>query len=97
METIRIHLSFDKTMYGLAGYKYGVEVFNEQVAPQLDYSKQIELIFPSNIEMIASSFIQGLFSEIVKKIGYQGVQEKFDFKGGKELGDIKSQILQDLL
>lgn len=97
METIKIYLSFNKTMYGLAGYDYGRDVFRDQILPQIDYSKHIEIIFPDTIESVASSFIQGMFEEIVRNVGYSGVQDKFDFKGGRELGSIKRQILQDLM
>lgn len=97
METTKIYLEFDKTIYGLAGYDYGVEVFKKQVEPKINYDKHVVIVFPDTIEVIASSFIQGMFAEIIANVGYKGVQENFDFKGGPELGDIKNQILQDLI
>ena len=33
METNKIYLNFSKTIYGLAGYDYGVEVYKKQIEP----------------------------------------------------------------
>lgn len=97
MDTNKIYLNFSKTIYGLAGYDYGVEVYKKQVEPRMDYCKRTEIVFPESIEIIASSFIQGMFATIIEKIGYKGIKDSFDFKGGVELGNIKEQILQDLI
>ncbi len=97
METNKIYLNFSKTIYGLAGYDYGVEVYKKQIEPQMDYCKRTEIVFPESIEIIASSFIQGMFATIIEKVGYKGIKDNFDFKGGVELGNIKEQILQDLI
>ena len=39
-------------------------------------SGQIEIVFPKQIEKVASSFVQGFFSELVSKIGYIGIDQK---------------------
>lgn len=75
-----INLSFDKATTRLAGNPYGKAVYLEQIRDKIDYSKKNIIIFPDNIEKVASSFTQGLFSEIIKRIGYTGVKETVEIK-----------------
>ena len=75
METNKIYLNFSKTIYGLACYDYGVEVYKKQIEPQMDYCKRTEIVFPESIEIIASSFIQGMFATIIEKVGYKGIKD----------------------
>ena len=72
-----IRLEFDdKTIIALAGYDYGKKIFNEQVGEQVDIDQGINLIFPDQIQKLASSFVQGFFSTWVKRDGFQKVLEK---------------------
>ncbi len=65
----RIELTFDKTLTNLAGYDYGKEIYEQQVKGKLNLSQQFELVFPTQIKGVASSFVQGFFEGIVKEIG----------------------------
>lgn len=69
MEKNVINLKFDKIITNLSGNRLGVMVYNEQVKDKFVYNKENEVIFPEQIEDIASSFIQGLYSEISEKYG----------------------------
>lgn len=80
-----ITLKFDNTMTRLAGNPYGKKIYDEQVKDNYtDYTKKLDIIFPNNIEKIASSFVQGFFSYLVSEIGYEGIDENITIKAGSE-------------
>lgn len=89
-----IKLEFEKSLSGLAGYDFGVEIYNSQVGNKIDFNNNTEIVFPNNIKRIASSFIQGFFAEIVKNIGITGIEEKIEFISQKE--NMKKTILDNL-
>lgn len=68
-----IRLEFDKTVTRLAGYPYGKQVYETQVGNTIDFTQGVQIEFPEQIVSIASSFVQGFFDEIVKKVGILGV------------------------
>lgn len=90
-----IILKFDKTLTGLAGYDFGTETFEEQVEGKIDYMRKIEIVFPDNIERIASSFIQGFFEKFIEKIGVSGIERQIDIKSSKK--DMKETIIKNLM
>ena len=65
----RIILQFEKTMTNLAGDRMGNKVYKEKVAPELDENSTNVVVFPSVIEDIASSFIEGMYKELGEKYG----------------------------
>ena len=69
MEKNIINLEFNKLITNLSGNRLGVKVFKDQVKDIFVPGKQNEVVFPEQIEDIASSFIQGLYSEISEKYG----------------------------
>ena len=73
---MKISLEFPKSETRLAGFPYGETVYKEQVKNIISFDGDIEIIFPNQIEKVASSFVQGFFSGIVAVIGYKGVEEQ---------------------
>lgn len=71
-----VTLTFDKSIPNLAGYEYGVATYEDQIKGKVDINKEFEIIFPDYIEMTASSFVQGLFSEIVNQIGLANTEKR---------------------
>lgn len=68
---LNIELQFKKDLTGIAGFPFGEKIFKEQVAPQLPGKIcPMTIIFPKNIERVASSFVQGFFSDIINEVGY---------------------------
>ena len=61
-----VKLIFDKSQTRLAGFSYGETTYREQVKPIYDKindeNEQVKLVFPNQIEKVASSFVQGFFS-----------------------------------
>ena len=62
-----IRLEFEKSLSGLAGYDFGLAVYYEQIEKKVNLEGKNILVFPDNVQRVASSFTQGLFAEIVKK------------------------------
>lgn len=91
----KIELRFDKATTRLAGNPYGRKIYMEQVKGRIKYNEKNCIIFPNQIEKIASSFTQGLFSEIIKKIGYVGIDQKIQIKARNE--ELEKTIYEDLL
>ena len=91
----RIEIKVDKAITGLAGYDYGKKVFIEQAADKIDFNNKIIIVFPENIQRMASSFIQGFFEEIVKNIGISGIEANVEIQSGNE--KLKNIILDNLI
>lgn len=90
----RIELNFDKSTTRLAGFPYGEQIYQEQVKNQVDFAQSVTIVFPKQIERIASSFVQGFFSAFVNEIGYQGIEDKVTIEAGTEelIKSIKKNI-----
>lgn len=79
-----INLNFEKSQTRLAGFIFGESVYNEQIKNKIFDGKKIKekviIIFPNQIEKVASSFVQGLFSELINTIGYSEIERTFEIK-----------------
>ncbi|MFC3928730.1 hypothetical protein ACVR05_00575 [Streptococcus caprae] len=73
-----IKLNFKKTYISLSGNPYGQQIYTEQVKKISDTDDKIRLVFPEQIENIASSFFQGLFKDELEKIGKNAVIKKYE-------------------
>lgn len=95
MSEVTINLVFDKSDSRIGGFPHGVRVYEQQVKPFLDYSQTNVIVFPEQIIKVASSFTQGFFSEIVKKIGYEGIDKTIVIKGSSDklVEDIKADLM----
>lgn len=65
----------DKTLTKLAGNPFGRELFQEQVKDKIDLNNQFIIEIPDQIDYLATSFVQGFFGEIYKKIGPEGMDK----------------------
>lgn len=75
-----IKLKLPKDTSGVAGFKYGEQIYKEQVKANYDMSDKLTIEFPDNIERVGSSFIQGLFSEIIMSKGFRFIEENIVIK-----------------
>lgn len=91
----RFNLRFKNTYSSITGNKYGQSVYRDQVAPQIDFKKDIVIIFPDFIEDIGVSFIQGFFEEIKMKIGMYGIEKNVEVQSGS-IKDLKQLVLKYL-
>ncbi len=71
-----VELNIDKNFICLAGNDYGKKIYNEQVKNIIDISKDFYIKFPSSVKFISSSFVVGLFFEIVNEIGLKMTEER---------------------
>ena len=90
----RVELVFDKSLSSLAGYDYGLKIYNEQVKGKIDFYNQFEMVFPPQIKNVASSFVQGLFEDIVDTIGLKKTEENTIIVSDKE--DFSKTVLMKL-
>jgi len=65
----KVELVFEKTLTNLAGYNYGLDTFEQQVKGKINIREKFEIVFPSQIRGVASSFVQGFFEKIIEEIG----------------------------
>lgn len=89
-----IRLEFNKSITKLAGYDHGKDTYIKQIKNHIDYSTINILVFPENINQLASSFVEGLFEEIIEKIGLSNVEKIFQIKS--DGGNINAGIEQML-
>lgn len=76
MET-KIDLNFDRSLVALAGNRFGKKTYEKQVRGKLDISSgKIIIHFPDNIEKVASSFVQGFFTEWLTLYGLDAVRDR---------------------
>ncbi len=75
-----INLIFPKSETRLAGFPYGEEIYRNQVKGKISFDDKITIIFPDQIEKVASSFVQGFFANIVMAIGYKGIEKNVIIK-----------------
>lgn len=65
----RIEIKVDKKLNNLAGNRFGRQIYSEQIKEKVQENERNVVILPSEIEDVASSFIQGIYSEICEKYG----------------------------
>lgn len=91
-----ILLKFNKTLTKLAGNTYGQDIYEKQIKKQYSYGEKFKIIFPDEIDNIASSFIQGFFGELVNKIGIQGIKDDIEIES-KTIKELKEYIIDNLI
>lgn len=69
MKKNEITLSFDKMITNLAGNRFGYDIYKEQVKNRIKKGEENIIVFPINIEDIASSFIEGMYKELGEEYG----------------------------
>lgn len=91
----KVILIVEKSLTGLAGYDYGKKIYEEQVRDNLDLSVKATIVFPDNIQRMASSFVQGFFEDIVNKIGVSGIEKNIILDVSSE--KLRQSIINNLL
>lgn len=89
-----IVLQFDKATTRLAGNPYGRNIYTDQVESKINYDTLNVIVFPDNIEKVASSFVQGFFAKIVEKVGYAEFDNVISIKAKTE--ELADNIRNDL-
>ena len=89
-----VNLKFDKSLVALAGNPYGKSIFVNQVKGKYDLEDGIVICFPENIEKVASSFVQGFFSEWLNSEGLNEIREKVTIHSFSE--KLSQSIMENL-
>lgn len=66
-------LIFNENLLALVGRTFGQQVYQEQIAP----TQATHLEFPDHIEIISSSFAQGLLQKDLEENGRMATKEKY--------------------
>ena len=91
----KVKLTFDNNIIGLAGYEYGMQIYDLQVKDKIDINQKFYIEIPSNIQFAASSFVQGFFSKIIYKIGLYLTEERANIISDNE--NIKNKFISKLI
>lgn len=75
-----ISIIIDKTLTKLVGSKYGYSIYDSQVRNKINLHQKFKIIFPTQIDNISSSFIQGFFSDIVDMIGIKQLKNNMQIE-----------------
>lgn len=89
---IRIELKFNEEITSLAGNPFGRQIYESQMKKKFDMNDINYLIFPEQIEMIGSSFIQGLFYEYINKYTSEEILEHIKIDNEDLLEDFKDGL-----
>jgi hypothetical protein len=76
----QIKLNIRKDITKLAGNKYGKVIYQTQVRDNINLEEEVVFIIPEQIDRAASSFVQGFFDDIIKKIGIEGIKTRITFQ-----------------
>ena len=93
MSIQKIFINVPKDLTKLAGNPFGQKVYAE-IKDQIDFDNDIVFVLPDSIDRVASSFVQGFFSELFLKLGYKGISEKIDFE--TTIQNFKDFVLENL-
>lgn len=94
MKENKITLYFDNNITCLADFEYGKQIF-EQQASDLDFSKDMYIELPDQIESVASSFVNGFFEKVVEEIGLDSAEERIHIISSDE--DMEDDIKEKLI
>ncbi|MGN1126902.1 MAG: hypothetical protein ACI4RI_05625 [Ruminococcus sp.] len=84
-------MDFSKDLTCLAGFLLGEKVYEYQVDGKIDVHKPFTIVFPLHIELITSSFVEGLFSKPLETVGFEVLKENINIKTSSE------KLTQDVL
>lgn len=82
-----VTLSFNKSLTNLAGYDYGKQIYEDQIKGKIDINSEFTIEFPATIKGVASSFVQGLFKDIVDDIGLSTTEKRLVIVAENNLDD----------
>lgn len=71
---IKIELTLNSQLTGLAGNRFGREIYRKQIADKMT-DEGVLAVLPENITNVASSFYEGLFADLSEKYGQERAHE----------------------
>ena len=72
----RVKLVFDNSLTNLAGAEFGKKTYENQVKGRLNLNEKFEIEFPEQIRIVASSFVNSFFVDILNEIGLKDLKER---------------------
>lgn len=85
-EKNRVELHFDDNdLKCLVGTEFGHDVYEKQIKGKIDCDKSFYFYFPKNIVSVTTSFVKGLFQDIISLIGLKETLERAHIESDNEL------------
>lgn len=88
MNNEKIEFKFDEAITVLSGNDFGRDTYKVQMSGKFDMDKENELVFPNRIDVISSSFVQGLFSEFLNKYTPDEIASHIKIENADHLLDV---------
>lgn len=96
MSQQKVVLALDKTLTKLAGNQFGRKLFETQIQDVIDLDKPFVIEIPEQVDYLATSFVQGFFGEIYKKIGPDGIDKNLNIIA-RSIQNAKESIMDKLM
>lgn len=88
----KIEFTFDNNITVLSGNDFGRDIFESQMKDKFNMETVNKLVFSNKIEMICSSFVQGLFSDFLDKYTPAEIIERIVIDNPDHYDDIKEGL-----
>jgi len=89
-----IKLELNKTLTKIAGFKYGKDIYEKQANDYILFDCENVIEFPSHVDFVAPSFIQGFIAEPMREVGSTNILEIIRFHSPRP--EVMTQIYDDL-
>lgn len=89
-----IIITFNKPLKVLAGNDFGKEVFQNQIEEKFNMTEINTIVFPNTIEIICSSFVQGLFSKYLESMSPEKIMSLIHVEDTRLLKFIEQGIFE---
>lgn len=80
---MQLKLKFDDELIALGGQEFGTHIWETQVKQHQD-QPHITLIFPDQIELVTTSFGNGLLNSEINKLGINAVKRKYTIQSTRK-------------
>lgn len=91
-----ITIKVSSKLVGLCGKENGRFIFEQQIRHQLfdDIEKENSfiIIFPEHVKMISSSFVDGMFEELLKDIGLGDLEKRLSVESS--IPNLKEKMIK---
>ena len=94
-----IKIKVNSNLVGLCGKERGQFIFEQQIRQEIreviEKEKSFTIIFPEHIKMISSSFVDGLFEELLKEIGLGDLEKRLSIESS--IPNLKEKMIKTFI
>lgn len=98
---IKVELQFNTTVSAVNMRPTGEKCYEEQMKKIIETNIDDEnidfvIVFPKHIKMVSGSYLLGMFEEINKRIGLDGINTRFEFDDSTDI-DLKELLKKEIM